>query len=130
LFHLGLARLIQHCGREVNAGRVTDHMGKGTSQQTGTTSYVEGSIVWAGLGQSDDMIQRFFIPDRLRLRKGRRLTGELVKDAIVVGVHEGYGTASDGATTANQRHLVTYKCSGSERGDLICRSMSILCNSA
>jgi hypothetical protein len=62
-------------------------MGKGTSQQTGTTSYVEGSIVWAGLGQSDDMIQRFFIPDGLRLRKGRRLTGELVKDAVVVCDH-------------------------------------------
>jgi hypothetical protein len=44
------------------------------------------------------MIQRFFIPDGLRLRKGRRLTGELVKDAIVVGVH--------GLNRTSNRHLL------------------------
>src|SRR5579864_4747825 len=78
LFGLCFARLIKHRRSQIDAHCVPHHSRESTGQQPRSASHVQRCVVWTGLSQLHDPLQRLLIADGLSLGKGNSLASELL----------------------------------------------------
>ena len=79
-----LARLLDHRGGEVDAGRVAAHLREGCDHQPWPAATSEHCVVGACAGKFDEQAQCLLVAHRGRVRERGCLTRELVDDDVGV----------------------------------------------
>jgi hypothetical protein len=82
-----LARLVDHRGRQIDAGRMAAMLREGRDHQPRPAGDIEHRVGGAGAGKFDQQTQRVFVTHRARIGERRRLAGELIDDDVGMGGH-------------------------------------------
>ena len=82
-----LARLVDHRGRQIDAGRVPAHLREGRNHESRAARDIEHGVFRPCARKFDQQPQRVLAAHRGRIRERRSLPRELVDDDVGVGCH-------------------------------------------
>ena len=82
-----LARLLDHRGRQIDAGRVAADLRERRDHQPRPAGDIEHRVARARAGKFDQQPQRILVAHRGRIRERRRLPRELIDDDVGVRGH-------------------------------------------